>query len=244
MADYPKLIGHRGAAEYAPENTLAGLNAAAGIGLNWAQVNVKLSRDGIPLLLHDDTLERTTSGSGDVAETDWADIRELDAGSWFGESFIGEPVPTLDSALERALDLNLNLNIDIVPSEDRDMETAEAVLDHITRIWDEPQRIILSSFSMTVLEVCAEMVPDWKRTWNLAPDFAAYWQEMAGHLKPAAIHVGAATAQPDFVHQILRSGYALLTGPVNEVSAAQNFLEMGVHGFISDMPDILYEAFE
>ena len=91
----PRVVGHRGAAGHAPENTLAGLRKAVELGATWVEFDVVLTGDGVPVLLHDDTLERTTNGRGSIAETALADVRSLDAGSWFSERFAGERVPTL-----------------------------------------------------------------------------------------------------------------------------------------------------
>ncbi|HRC27440.1 MAG TPA: glycerophosphodiester phosphodiesterase family protein, partial [Alphaproteobacteria bacterium] len=79
----PSLIGHRGVARYAPENTLESIHTAADMGLEWVELDVKLTRDGVPVLFHDDTLDRTTNGTGFVAACDFARLRELEAGSWF-----------------------------------------------------------------------------------------------------------------------------------------------------------------
>ena len=86
----PPIICHRGASGYAPENTLESIRTAADLGAKWVELDVKLTRDGVPIIFHDDTLERTTNG-GDrpVAECTYDEIRALEAGSWFGESFAG-----------------------------------------------------------------------------------------------------------------------------------------------------------
>src|SRR5207249_5332732 len=86
----PPVIGHRGAAAYAPENTLAGLRRAKALGCAWVEFDVRLTGDGALVLCHDPRLDRTTSGSGLVSATSLAAIRECDAGSWFDPSFAGE----------------------------------------------------------------------------------------------------------------------------------------------------------
>src|SRR5919107_420246 len=90
MIRFPRTIGHRGARGYAPENTLAGIRTAAEQGVCWVEVDVKLTRDGVPILMHDDTVDRTTDGRGNVASMDFADLRKLDAGKPFGPQFAGE----------------------------------------------------------------------------------------------------------------------------------------------------------
>src|SRR4051794_34519268 len=103
----PKVIGHRGAKAYAPENTLAGIRTAAQQGARWVEVDVKLTRDGVPILMHDDTVDRTTNGKGAAATLDFAELRRLDAGAWFGPAFAGERIPTLEEALALVFDLDL-----------------------------------------------------------------------------------------------------------------------------------------
>lgn len=82
MLCLPRVIGHRGAAAAAPENTLAGLRKAKELGCSWVEFDVRLTADGAPILLHDDRLERTTSGYGEAAALSLAKVREYDAGGW------------------------------------------------------------------------------------------------------------------------------------------------------------------
>jgi glycerophosphoryl diester phosphodiesterase len=95
----PRVIGHRGAAGHAPENTLASFAKAAALGVRWVEFDVRLTGDGALVVFHDDTLERTTDGSGRVTDSTWAQINKLDAGAWFGRAFAGERVPALEDAL-------------------------------------------------------------------------------------------------------------------------------------------------
>ena len=83
----PKIIGHRGAKAYAPENTLASIHTAADMGIEWVEIDVKLTSDCVPIIFHDDELNRCTNGSGLVAETDFETIKELDAGLWFADQY-------------------------------------------------------------------------------------------------------------------------------------------------------------
>ncbi|MDB5816804.1 MAG: ugpQ, partial [Rhizobacter sp.] len=91
---YPFWIAHRGAGTEAPENTMAAFRLGARHGFTAFECDVKLSADGIPFLLHDDTLERTTDGHGVAGHLPWLELSRLDAGQWHGEGFAGEPVPT------------------------------------------------------------------------------------------------------------------------------------------------------
>ena len=95
----PAVIGHRGAAAYAPENTLEGIREAARRGARWVEFDAKLTGDGVVILMHDDTLDRTTNGRGPVAQASYREIGLLDAGAWFGAAWRGTRVPRLADAL-------------------------------------------------------------------------------------------------------------------------------------------------
>ena len=125
----PKVIGHRGAKAYAPENTLPSIETAADLGVEWVELDVKLTKDNVPIIFHDEGLDRTTSGTGLVAQTNYEDLRDLDAGSWFGDSFSSVRIPTLEEAVDILLKHNLGLNLEIKPCPGREKETAEIALD-------------------------------------------------------------------------------------------------------------------
>lgn len=94
------LVAHRGAARFAPENTLPAIEAALDRGARFIELDVRSTKDGVPVLLHDGTVDRTTNGSGAVSQLTLAELRQLDAGSWFGEEFAGTRIPTLEEALQ------------------------------------------------------------------------------------------------------------------------------------------------
>jgi glycerophosphoryl diester phosphodiesterase len=96
-----RILAHRGASGYAPENTFAAFDLALGMGAPVLETDVRLTHDGVPVLIHDENLDRTTNGTGPVAETDSAALAELDAGAWFDRRFAGQRVPRLDEFLDR-----------------------------------------------------------------------------------------------------------------------------------------------
>src|SRR5580658_7344129 len=96
---HPPVIAHRGASAQAPENTMAAFRLATESGAKWVEFDVHLTQDGVPVIMHDDTLDRTTDGKGKIADASWADVQKLDAGSWFDKRFKGERVPHLDEVL-------------------------------------------------------------------------------------------------------------------------------------------------
>src|SRR5215471_16471459 len=113
---HPRIIGHRGGGALAPENTLAGIRKAAESGIRGVEFDVMLSSDGIPVLMHDETLERTTNGRGSVSATSFAKLASLDAGAWFGPGYRNERVPSFESAGRLCAELGLWANVEIKPA--------------------------------------------------------------------------------------------------------------------------------
>ena len=99
-----RILAHRGASGYAPENTLAAFDLAREIGACVLETDVRMTRDGAVVLIHDEKLDRTTNGTGPVAEVNWSQLAELDAGEWFDRRFAGQRVPRLDAFLDRFAD--------------------------------------------------------------------------------------------------------------------------------------------
>lgn len=244
----PQVIGHRGAAAYAPENTLQGLHSAADMGVKWVEIDVKLTQDGVPIVFHDDTLDRTTSGSGKVAETKWEDIRELDAGSWFGDSFIDLRIPTLEDALEVIINRGLGVNLEIKPCPGREKETAEVMLDHATRIWpEEDAPPLVSSFQHVSIETALDLAPGWPRALLLdekSDDYPPGWKELADYLQVSAINCNGNAVTAEQIAEYLATERPVLAYTVNDPDMAIELLQCGVTGVFSDTPDVILEAIE
>lgn len=246
----PKVIGHRGAAGYAPENTLEGIHTAADMGVEWVELDVKLTKDDVPIIFHDDILDRTTNGSGLVAETTYEDLKQFEAGSWFGESFTGIKIPTLEEALDVLIERNLGFNLEIKPCPGREKETAEVALDYLSQIWDDHQRLLISSFQHVCLEVARDMAGDWSRGLLLAPEKNAQgddeginpdWREIADYLDVKTINLGASIATREIVEQVIDEDLIPLVYTVNEPIDARLFQSWGVESVFSDEPDVIIE---
>lgn len=239
----PKIIGHRGAAAYAPENTLVGLHTAADMGIDWVEFDVKLTKDGVPILFHDETLERTTNGGAAlVAETNFSDIRELDCGLWFAESFAGIKIPTLEEAIDVLLERNLGVNVEIKPCPGREKETAQAALDVLANCWDDHSRILISSFQHVSLETAFDLVEDWPRALLLGKEWPDNWQEMAEYLKVSTVNIDGRTCTREQVESIIDARYPILAYTINDQIDARKLLSWGVDGFFSDCPDVIKEG--
>lgn len=240
----PPVMAHRGAAANAPENTLAAIRGTAANGITWVEFDVMLTGDGVPVLFHDDSLERITGRDALMAETACADLVGLDAGAWFGPAFAGEPIPSLAAALELVLETGLSPDIEIKSTPGRDVETAVAALEVVRGVWpkDRPAPLI-SSFSRMSLAAARALDPGWHRAliaWQVPTD----WQTALRALGCSAFHVSAAELDWETVSLIRNAGYQVVAFTVNEPEQAAELFGSGVDCVISDAPERLLGIYE
>ena len=226
----------------APENTLAALRKAAEAGVEWVELDVKLTADAVPVLLHDHTLERTTDAAGSIAETNFAATRQFDAGTWFAAEFAGEALPSLEEAVLLATERGLQLNVEIKPSPERELETAEAVMASLARWWpaDRPAPMI-SSFKRECLAVAQRAQPDWPRGLIVFgwPDG---WRTALETLACVSLHAFHKDLSADSVAKIKTAGYELAAYTVNDPVEARELAGWGVDCMISDDPALIAAA--
>jgi glycerophosphoryl diester phosphodiesterase len=240
----PLVIGHRGAKSNAPENTLAGLRAAHDEGARWVEFDVKLSADDIPVLIHDETLERTTTGRGLVRELTFEAISAYDAGcpAQFGARFRGERVPTLAAALDLLLRLEMGFNLEIKPCPGRERATAEASIRVLRERWPaNAPTPILSSFKIEALEAARDLAPELPRGL-LAQRLGEGWQDLARRLDCATIHPNERPLTAARVAAIKQAGYPVLAWTVNSPARAVELRDWGVDSLITDVPAALGAA--
>lgn len=241
----PKVIGHRGAAAYAPENTLDGIHTAADMGIEWVELDVKITKDDVPIIFHDDDLARTTNGSGLIAETTYEDIRQLEAGSWYAESFTGTKIPTLEEALEEIINRGLGLNLEIKPCQGREKDTTEAALDVLSTFWDDHDHLLISSFQNLALEVARDIAPDWHYGYLIGghshEDLPDNWLEIADYLDVKTVNLGSNLITQEIIQEVIDKDLSPLVYTVNEPSDARLFQSWGVQTFFSDEPDVIAE---
>lgn len=230
------LIAHRGASAYAPENTIAAFRLAAQQGTNWVECDAKLTRDNKVILFHDDQLDRTSDGKGHVKDHDWADLANLDAGSWFGSEWKGEPIPLLKAAIECWEHLGLQANIEIKPCPGRDQETAYIVMEELKRLWPQSKPLpLISSFSIPALREAKRIAPDFPRGL-LLEDYPSDWRELARDLSVISIHCWDKEMTPEWAKDIRKAGYYLLIYTVNDTSLAKKLFSWGANSLFTDRP--------
>jgi glycerophosphoryl diester phosphodiesterase len=234
-----RIIGHRGAAKAAPENTLESLREAKRQGATWVEVDAKLTADNQIILLHDDLLNRTTSGEGAAAQKTLAEIRALDAGSWFAPAFEGAKVPTLEETVKELTALGLNCNFEIKPCPGREHVTAEFVMRELQRLWPVPgPKPLISSFAYDSLQVAYRLAPEFPRA-VLVEEVPGNWKDLCEGVEAIALNPWQKTLTPEWTKAIKKAGYQILTYTVNETARADELFDWGVDGVFSDVPGLL-----
>ncbi|NOY81516.1 MAG: glycerophosphodiester phosphodiesterase [Kiritimatiellaeota bacterium] len=158
LSNGPVVEAHRGDSENAPENTLAAFKQAMALAVEWIELDVHPTRDGRLVVLHDSTVDRTTDGSGPVAEMSSAEVRELDAGSWFAPEFAGERVPTLEETVELTALTPTRLNIEV-----KDAPGIEAVAREVAGLLRRAgceREYVVSSFDSAALNAVRKVAPE------------------------------------------------------------------------------------
>ncbi|MEO8039964.1 MAG: glycerophosphodiester phosphodiesterase [Betaproteobacteria bacterium] len=231
---YPRIIAHRGGGTVAPENTLVALRLAASLGFGGVEFDVKLAKFGVPVLLHDDTLERTSTGAGPVVDRDAAELRAVDAGSWFGNEFAGEHIPTFETASTLSRSLGLWANIEIKPDAANPEDTGRIVALLAARFWkDASPAPLLSSFSEPALRAARTQAPELPRAL-LVDQVPHDWAERTRALECRALHCSQDAITPDLVAAVHGAGLGLLAYTVNETGRALTLFEMGVDAIVTD----------
>jgi len=238
---YPLWIAHRGAGKLAPENTLAAFRVGASHGWRAFECDVKLSADGIPFLLHDDTLQRTTSARGTAGERSWAELSRLDAGGWHSRAFAGEPLPSLEAIAAYVLRNGFTLNIEIKPTPGLEFETGRVVAREAARLWAASRVApvappLLSSFRPEALQGARETAPELPRALLLDTLWPG-WFDVARALDVVACVTNHKIMDGELHAQLQAAGLRALVYTVNDAGEAQRLLTLGIAGIITDAVD-------
>jgi glycerophosphoryl diester phosphodiesterase len=234
----PRVFAHRGGGALAPENTLAGLRIAAAMGLRAVEFDVMLSADGSPWLIHDEMLERTTSGAGRVAETPDSVLKTLNAGACRHSSFSGEPLPTLADAAALCCELGLLANVEIKPSAGHEVVTGEVVARQVLELWQGAPLPLLSSFSNDALAAARQVssLLPLGCLWERPP---ADWLARFDALGAFSLHCACNQLDDSTLAAARSRNIPVLCYTVNAVSIAQAMFARGVTSVFTDRIDAL-----
>jgi glycerophosphoryl diester phosphodiesterase len=238
--DRPLNIGHRGASAAAPQNTLAAFRKAVELGADGVELDVQLSADGAVVVIHDFTVDKTTNGTGRVADKTLAELKALDAGSRFSPHFAGERIPTLAEVFE-AIDGRLLVNIELkAPDKNWNTALVGPVLE-IVRSHGMQAQVLFSSFNPHVLYAMKQLAPD-------IPAGALYSSDSLAYVRRAWL-------EPFIPHEARHPHYSMVTGPivewchahslrvntwtVDDPAEMRRLVAAGVNSIITNKPDVL-----
>lgn len=235
-----KSISHRGASAYAPENTMAAFRKGVDMHSDFIEIDVQLSKDGVPIIIHDDTLDRTTDGEGSVSAYTLKELKSLDAGSWFGEEYSNERIPTLDEVLEEfggKISILVELKSpELYPGVEE--KVASALKDHHL-VNSNKNDIIIQSFNHASIQKSKELLPEIPHgvlvgnNWANVSDrqleeFATY----ADYMNPNFNIV-----TKELVERVHNVGMKMYPYTIKKQSEADKLYRLGVDGIITDYPE-------
>ena len=249
MWPYPKIVAHRGAGTLAPENTMAAMRHARKRGFRGVEFDVMLSCDGVPILMHDAQFGRTIAGSGNVNDHTAAQLRQMDAGAWFGPHFAGEPVPDFASIADFCRASEIWMNVEMKPAPGFEAVTGETIARHAARIFAAELQTaptprsaarlpLLSSFSIDALLAAKAAAPTLPRAL-LVDVLPADWEARCAEVGACALHLNHKALTADAVRTIRRAGLGLFCYTVNDPARARVLLAWGVDGFCTDRLDLI-----
>ncbi|MGW5880476.1 glycerophosphodiester phosphodiesterase [Nocardiopsis terrae] len=242
-------VAHRGASGYAPENTLAAIDEAHRLGARTVEVDVQLTSDDHLVLMHDTSLDRTTDVAEvfpgrapyEVADFTLAEIRRLDAGSFFGDEFEGEPVPLLAEALDRlhVLDMNLLLEVkepELYPGIEHRIAVELARRPHwlVPNTPEESHRLVVQSFDWESVQLSKGLLPSVPHALlGRVPQDRIDEFDWAHMINP-----NHTTIDAGYVDSVHAAGLEIMPYTINDPEVMARVLDMGVDGFITDLPDV------
>jgi glycerophosphoryl diester phosphodiesterase len=236
---YPRFIAHRGAGKLAPENTLVAVRTGHARGYRMVEFDVKLSADGVAFLLHDDTLDRTTTGRGPADALAWAELSKLDAGRWHSPAFAGERLPTFAQMAQWAIANDVGCNVEIKPMPGREAATGRTVALDALALWKGARiQPLLSSFSDVALDAARSVAPHLLRAM-LYEEIPANWKDQLARLGCAAIDTDYRKLDASLVAAAHQAGYKVLAYTPNDVASISRLVSWKVDGIITDAIDVV-----
>lgn len=229
-----KIIAHRGASAFAPENTLIAMEMAAQMGAHWCEFDVMLAGSGEAMIIHDETVDRTTDGVGEVASFSFEQLKALDAGKWFDPKFAGQRIPSFVELLRLLQKLQFNINVEIKPSLGQDIQTAKTTVQVLNQHWNVKQSPpLISSQSIDSLRIVRQLEPSWSLSCVIH-DWSEQWYANVKELHCTAVSVNHQILEPSLVAGLKVSVPLVLAYTVNDAQRAAELFNMGVDAIFTD----------
>ena len=241
---FPRILAHRGAGTLAPENTLAAMRCGLQRGFCAVEFDVMLAHDGVPVVIHDTCLGRTVAGNADIATLSAAQLTAMDAGSWFGDAYRGELVPTFEQVVSFCRANGIWMNIEIKPTPGTEQDTGRIVAT-LAQQWSSPNDALLpllSSFSFEAMVAAQAAAPHLPRGL-LVDQLPSDWRQQLDRLGAFALHANQKHVSRSMVEAVKAAGFAVFCYTVNDRSRAAQLFEWGVDAFCTDRLDVIDARF-
>ncbi len=230
---------HRGASGHCPENTMVAFRRGLELGATGIETDVQMSKDGTLVLIHDESVQRTTGQPGEISQLHIDEIRRLDAGSWYSREFAGESIPTLDELLDWAVDTELTLNLELKNNIEPYTGMEEKVLNAV-RARGLEERTIISSFNHYSLVTCKRIAPEVRTGILYVENLVDPWN-YARNIGAEALHPYHVTLESFIVQHANAAGIISNPFTINDPERMKQLIDMGCAGIITDYPDRLHE---
>ncbi|MDF0699535.1 glycerophosphoryl diester phosphodiesterase [Rhizobium sp. MC63] len=233
-----EVQAHRGASSVAPENTIAAFRAAAEQGAEWVEFDVALLGDGTAVVIHDVSVDRCSSSTGNLGDLTAADLETIDAGAWFDPRFRGEPLPTLAAAVSALAELGLNANVEIKQHpHHKSLEQLVKTVDEHLRARAPQTEIMISSFDAAALKRMHEINPGYELAmlWSRVPDD---WKDILQSIPATTVHLGYKSLSIGFLEEAVRHGIKVRAWTCNDPRQLASFWDAGLTGVITDDPSV------
>jgi glycerophosphoryl diester phosphodiesterase len=233
-----EVQAHRGSSALAPENTIAAFRRAAEDGAKWVELDVALNADGELIVIHDDTVNRTSNGSGNLGALSTADIQALDAGSWFGAAFAGEKIPTLDEVIAALGAFDLSINVEIKQhAHHQSLEQLTTAVAAALAKRPAHMQIMISSFDPDCLKAMHKLTPELELAmlWGRVPDD---WEEKLAAIPATTIHANFKGLSIGLLEATSAKGIKVRAWTSNDTVDLASFWRAGLTGVITDDPRI------
>ena len=227
---YPRIVAHRGGGALAPENTLGAIRLGASMGFKGVEFDVMLAGDGTPVVIHDETVDRTTDGRGEVSKMTYAELSKFRIEK-------NESIPSFEQAGGLCRELGLWANVEIKPAKGHERATGAAVAPLARELWrGAVLPPVLSSFSVVALEAARDAVPELPRGYlvDAIPDD---WRDTLRRLGCVALHCNWKNVDRKVIAGVHDAGYAVLLWTVNEQGTARGMLALGADCLVTDALD-------
>ncbi|ABC93289.1 glycerophosphoryldiester phosphodiesterase protein (plasmid) [Rhizobium etli CFN 42] len=231
-----EVQAHRGASAIAPENTIAAFRAAAEQGAEWVELDVALLGDGTAVVIHDVSVDRCSSSTGNLGDFTAADLETIDAGAWFDPRFRGEPLPTLAAAVSALGELGLNANVEIKQHpHHKSLDQLVKTVDEHLRARAPQTEIMISSFDAAALKRMHELNQGYELAmlWSKVPDD---WREVLQSIPATTVHLGYKSLSIGFLEEAVRHGIKVRAWTSNDPRQLASFWHAGLTGVITDDP--------